>query len=136
MKKITINGHTAEVSEDVYFFYQMLKAMDREPNDFNEFVSDLQNFTRLWDQFKAMKESDEKKSAFEEKLNTHIIAHTIKPRTQYANQQEKKNGKNMLYPVYYFDRERVHSMAMGGNYPIKECNFFVKTRDGGYVKIN
>lgn len=136
MKELTINGQTAQVSDDLYFFFEMLKAMDREPDDFNQFVSDYQNFTSLWVNFKAMQKSDENKGEFEKKLDTHILAHTIKPRTQYAHQQEKKKGKNMLYPVYYFDSERVHSMAMGGNYPIKECNFFVKTRNGGYVKIN
>lgn len=136
MKELTIEGHTAEVSEDVFHCYEMLKAMDREPENFNQFIFDFQNFTSLWDNFKAMQSSETKKSDFEKKLGTHIICHTIKPRTQYAHQQEKKKGKNMLYPVYYFDSERVHSMAMGGNYPIKECNFFVKTREGGYVKIN
>jgi hypothetical protein len=72
---------------------------------------------------------------FEKKLGKHIICHTIKPRTEYCNQQEKRNGKDVLYPVYYFTNDRVHSMAMGGNYPISDCNFFVKTTKGDYIKI-
>ncbi len=135
MKELTINGYTAGVSVEVYHFYEMMKNHGNEPADFNMLISDFTSFLRLWNDFKGMQDSEEKKSDFEKKLGTHIIAHTIKPRTQYAHQQEKRNGKNILYPIYYFDSERVHSMAMGGNYPISECNFFVKTRKGGYVKI-
>lgn len=136
MKDLTINGHSAQVSDEIFYFYEMLKAVDNEPTDFNEFITDFQNFYRLWNTFKALKTSEEMKSEIEKKLSNHILVHTIKPKTQYAHHQEKKNGQNMLYPVYYFDNERVHSMAMGGNYPIKECNFFVRTKNGGYVKIN
>lgn len=136
MRKLTINGHTAEVSEEIYFFYEMLKANKNEPKDFNQFVTDFQNFYSLWLKFKAMKSAEDKKEDFEKELENHIICHTIKPRTQYAHQQEKKNGNTLLYPVYYFDDNRVHSTAVGGNYPIKECNFFVKNLYGNWVKIN
>ncbi len=136
MKSLTINGHTAEVSEEIYFFYEMLKANDQEPKDFNQFLTDFQDFYRLWRDFKAMKSAEEKKDDFEKKLEIHIICHTIKPRTQYAHQQEKRKGKSLLYPVFYFDNDRVHSTAVGGNYPIKECNFFVKSIYGDWVKIN
>jgi hypothetical protein len=135
MKKLTINGQTAEVSVEVYHFYEMMENHGTEFKDFNELINDFTGFLRLWNNFKARNESEEKKSEFEKKLNTHILVHTIKPRTQYAHQQEKKNGKNILYPVYYFDNVRVHSMAPGGNYPINECNFYVQTRKGDYVKI-
>lgn len=134
-KTLTIGEQTAEVSIEVYHFYEMLKNHGNEPESHNVLIFDFTTFMSLWDKFKGMKNSEEKKSDFEKELNTHIIAHTIKPRTQYAHQQEKKKGKNILYPVYYFDDKRVHSMAMGGNYPINECNFFVKTHNGGYVKI-
>lgn len=134
-KLLTINGKTAKVSIAVYHFYEMLKNHGDEPADFNELIYDFTKYMSLWNQYKGMESSKEKKNEFEKTLDTHIIAHTIKPRTQYAHQQEKQNGKDMLYPVYYFDDKRVHSMAMGGNYPINECNFFVKTRNGGYVKI-
>lgn len=134
-KELTINGKTAEVSIEVYHFYEMLKNHGNEPSDFNELIFDFTKFLSLWDQFKGMNDSVERKTEFEKNLKTHILCHTIKPRTQYAHQQEKRNKKDILYPVYYFDEKRVHSMAMGGNYPINECNFFVKTRSGGYVKI-
>lgn len=134
-KELTINGKTAEVATEVYHFYQMLKNHGDEPTDFNELISDFTKYMSLWNQYKGMEDSAESKDEFEKKLDTHILVHTIKPRTQYANQQEKRNGKNVLYPVYYFDDKRVHSMAMGGNYPINECHFYVKTRNGGYVKI-
>ena len=135
MIELTINGKTAEVAPEVHHFYEMMKSHGNEPEDFNELINDFTRFIRMWDDYKGMQESDKKKSDFEKRLDTHVIAHTIKPRTQYAHQQEKRKGKNVLYPVYYFDNERVHSMAMGGNYPINECNFYVKTRDGGYVKL-
>ncbi len=134
-KKLTINGQTADVSYDVFHFYQMLKNHGDEPKDFNQFISDFTKFMSLWNHFKGMKATEEKKSEFEQKLDTHILAHTIKPRTQYAHQQEKKGNKNVLYPVYFFDEKNVHSMAIGGNYPINECIFWVKTRNGGYVKL-
>lgn len=134
-KELTLDGKTAEVSMDVYYFYEMLKHHGDEPKNFDDLIYGFTNFIRLWDDYKGMKASEENKTEFEKKLDTHILAHTIKPRTQYAHQQEKRKGKNMLYPIYYFDEQRVHSMAMGGNYPIKECNFYVKTRNGGYVKL-
>ena len=123
MKELTIGNKTAEVSIEVYHFYEMMKDHGAEPKDINELITDFTQFLRLWDQFKGMNDSENKKDEFEQKLTTHILCHTIKPRTKYAHQQEKKNGKNIIYPIYYFDEQRVHSMAMGGNYPINECNF-------------
>lgn len=135
MVKITIADETAEVAESLYHFHETMKLSDIEIADINQLVFDFTKFISLWGDFKAMEKQENGQSEFEKKLGKHIICHTIKPRTEYANQQEKKNGKDIIYPVYYFTNDRVHSMAMGGNYPISDCNFFVQTNKGNYIKI-
>lgn len=135
MVEITIGSETAEVAEGLAHFYEIMKLNDSPVEDINRLVYDYVKFISLFRDFKAMEEQENGQSDFEKKLNKHIICHTIKPRTEYCNQQEKRNGKDVLYPVYYFTNDRVHSMAMGGNYPISDCNFFVQTNKGNYIKI-
>jgi len=136
MKELIIENRTFEVSESVYHFYFMMQTMDREIKDANQLISDYLKFIDLWDNYKIMKNQSENESEFEKKIAKHILVHTIKPRTEYANQQEKRNGKNILYPIYSFGTNgQLRSMAPGGNYPIKDCNIFVKSDKGGYIKI-
>jgi hypothetical protein len=135
MVEITIGTETAEVAESLAHFHEVLKQNDIPVADINQLVYDYMKFISLFRDFKTMEAQENGMNDFEKKLGKHIICHTIKPKTEYCNQQEKRNGKDVLYPVYYFTSDRVHSMAVGGNYPISDCNFFVKTTKGDYVKI-
>ena len=136
MKEITIGNDTFDVSESVYHFMKMMEFRDKEITDVNQLISDYSKFMDMWNDFKEMKKQTDGESEFEKKLNRQILVHTIKPKTEYANQQEKRNGKNIMYPIYYFGNNgRLESTAMGGNYPIKDCNIFVKSNKGDYVKI-
>ena len=135
MTKITIGKDTVEVSEEVYLFYSFLKNCDRLPKSINELISDYQNFIGLWDNFKAIENRKANDSDFEKSLQNHILCHTIKPKTEYAHQQDFEGGQPVLYPIYSFNGNRLESMAMGGNYPIKDCHIYVKANNGKYIKI-
>ncbi len=136
MKVITIGNDIVNVSESVYHFKQMMEFRDRKIKDVNQLITDYSKFIDMWDNFKEMEKQADGESDFEKKLDKQILAHTIKPKTEYGHQQEKKNGKPILYPIYYFRNDGyLESMAAGGNYPIKDCNIFAKSNKGGYVKI-
>jgi hypothetical protein len=135
MVEITIGTETAEVAEGLAHFYEIMKLNDCQVVDINQLVYDYVKFISMFSDFKAIQEQENGMNEFEKKVSKHIICHTIKPNTEYCNQQEKRNGKEVLYPVYYFTEDRVHSMAMGGNYPIADCRFFVKSAKGNYIKI-
>jgi len=136
MKEITIGNDTVEIAESVYHFKMMMQFRDREIKDVNQLIWDYSKFIDMWDIFKEMKNQTGGESEFEKMLDRQILAHTIKPKTEYANQQEKRNGKPVLYPIYYFRNDGyLKSMAPGGNYPIKDCNIFVRSSKGNYVKI-
>ena len=136
MKEITIGNDTVDVAESVYHFKKMMEFRDREIKDVNQLITDYSKFIDMWDNFKEMEKQADGESDFEKKLDKQILAHTIKPKTEYGHQQEKKNGKPILYPIYYFRNDGyLESMAPGGNYPIKDCNIFAKSSKGGYVKI-
>lgn len=136
MVEITIAGQTVVANKSLIHFLDLMKSEGIEIKDVNQLVFDYMKFIHMWKDFKTKSDQENSETDFEKELNKHIIAHTIKPKTQYAHQQQMKDGKTVLYPVYFFDRDNVHSMGVGGNYPIKECNFFVKTKRGDYVKIN
>lgn len=135
MVKITIGTETAEVAESLVHFHEIMKLNNMPIADLNQLVYDYMSFISLYRDFRAKDEQENAMNDFEKKLGKHIICHTIKPNTEYCHQQGKQNGKDVMYPVYYFTQDRVHSMGVGGNYPIKDCNFFIKTYQGNYIKI-
>ena len=136
-KKITIGNETVEADVSLYHFHEAMKFKGENctPTSINQLLNDFIKFLDMWSDYKEMINQKSKESDFEKKLERHILCMTIKPKTEYAHQQEKEKGKNILYPVYYFTKDTVHSMAMGGNYPIKDCNFYVKSSIGNYLKI-
>ena len=137
MKQIKIKNGTIDLSDSLFYFIELMKAEGKDTTDINQMVNDYMNFMSLWNNFKERKTKAAGESEFEKKLNTQILVHTIKPKTKYANQQEMKNGKPVLYPIYFFrENRRLESMAIGGNYPIEDCNIFVKSNKGNYIKIN
>lgn len=134
---ITIDNEKIDVDESVYLFKRLMELRNRKIENVNQLINDYLKFIDLWDNFKEMEKQADGESDFEKELDKQILAHTIKPKTEYAHQQEMKNGKPVLYPIYYFRNDgRLESMAPGGNYPIKDCNIFAKSNKGGYVKIN
>lgn len=134
--RISKGDEVVECHDSLYHFSKMMESMGRDFSGFNELVFDFQKFISMWDAYQERGLIEESKSDYEKKMSSHLLAHTIKPRTKYANQQEKRNGKPILYPIYYFREDgRLESGALGCNYPVKDCNIYVKNNRGTYIKI-
>ena len=118
VKITTTNGKTIEVHKMVYHFIELLKSNDENVTDLSGIVNNFISFLDYWEDFKKSK----KDSTYDNKHLTRFnLFHTIKPKTEYANQQEIRDGKPVLYPIYRILEGTVYSMACGGNYPIKDC---------------
>jgi len=118
MVKITTNGQTIEVHDILYHFIELLKLNGDNVSDISEIINDFQSYLDYWADFKKSK----KDSTYDNKhLQRFNLFHTIKPKTEYAHQQEMRNGKPVLYPIYRISNGTVYSMACGGNYPLRDC---------------
>jgi hypothetical protein len=118
MVEITTNGETIHVSKMIFHFIEFLKSHGDDISDISMIINEFQSFIDYWEDFKKSK----KDSSYNNKhLQRFNLFHTIKPKTEYAHQQELKNGKAMLYPIYRISNGTVYSMASGGNYPLKDC---------------
>ena len=121
MVKITTNGQPIEVNKTVYHFIELLKSKGDDVSDITALINNFISFLDYWEDFKKSK----KDSSYDNKhLQRFNLFHTIKPKTEYAHQQEHRNGKPLLYPIYRISNGTVYSMACGGNYPIKDCNIY------------
>jgi hypothetical protein len=121
MVKITANGQPIEVNKTVYHFIELLKSNGEDVSDLTSVINNFISFLDYWEDFKKSKKDP---SYDNEHLQRFNLFHTIKPKTEYAYQQEMKNGKPILYPIYRISNGTVHSMACGGNYPIEDCNIY------------
>jgi len=118
MVKITTNGQTVEVNNIVYHFIELLKLNGEDVSDLTTVINNFISFLDYWEDFKKSK----KDSTYDNKhLQRFNLFHTIKPKTEYAHQQEMRNGKPLLYPIYRISNGTVYSMACGGNYPLQDC---------------
>jgi len=118
MVKITTNGQTVEVHDILYHFIELLKLNGDDVSNISEIINNFQCFLDYWADFKKSK----KDSTYDNKhLQRFNLFHTIKPKTEYAYQQELRNGKPILYPIYRISNGTVYSMASGGNYPLRDC---------------
>ena len=118
MVKITTNGQTVEVNNIVYNFIELLKLNGEDVSDLTTVINNFISFLDYWEDFKKSK----KDSTYDNKhLQRFNLFHTIKPKTEYAHQQEMRNGKPLLYPIYRISNGTVYSMACGGNYPLQDC---------------
>ena len=121
MVEIITNERTIQVNKMVYHFIELLKLHGEDTSDISTIIREFQSFLDYWEDFKKSK----KDSTYN---NTHLqrfnLFHTIKPKTEYAHQQEMKNGKPMLYPIYRIKNSTIYSMASGGNYPLKDCRIY------------
>jgi hypothetical protein len=122
MVQITSNGETFEVDKMLYHFIEFLKLHGDDISNISNIVNEFQSFLEYWDDFKKSKRNPTYES---KNLNRFNLFHTIKPNTEYANQQDYKEGKPMLYPVYRIERNTVYSQASGGNYPLVDCIIYV-----------
>lgn len=122
MIEITSNGQTFLVNKMIFHFIEFLKLHGEDTSDITTIINEFQSFLDYWEDFKRSK----KESTYDNKhLQRFNLFHTIKPKTEYTHQQEMKNGKPMLYPIYRITNGTVYSMASGGNYPLKDCNLFI-----------
>jgi len=122
MVKITTNGQTIEVHDILYHFIELLKLNGDNVSDISEIINDFQSYLDYWADFKKSK----KDSTYDNKhLQRFNLFHTIKPKTEYAYQQELRNGKPILYPIYRISNGTVFSMACGGNYPLRDCVLYI-----------
>lgn len=123
MIEVTMEGKTFQVNKMLWHFIEFLKAHDEEASNISNVINDMQTFLHCWDDFKRSK----KDFTYDNKnLQRFNLFHTIKPKTQYYDQQRfDEKGKPLLFPVYRVTSERVHSMACGENYPIQDCILYV-----------
>jgi hypothetical protein len=118
MVKITTNGQTIQVNKMIFHFIEFLKLYGDDVSDISTIISEFQSFLDYWEDFKNSK----KEATYNNKhLQRFNLFHTIKPKTEYAHQQDFRNGKPTLYPIYRITNGTVYSMACGGNYPLKDC---------------
>jgi hypothetical protein len=130
MVTITTNGQTIEVNKMVYHFIELVKSHGEGTSDITDIINNFQSFLDYWEDFKRSK----KDFSYENKhLQRFNLFHIIKPKTKYAHQQEKRNGKPLLYPIYRISNGTVYSMACGGNYPLKDCIIYVG--DGTKIEL-
>jgi hypothetical protein len=122
MVEITINGKTIMVNKMIFHFIELLKLHDEDILNVTEIVNNFSSFLECWDDFKKSKKDFTYNNKHLQRFN---LFHTIKPKTQYCHQQDMKNGKPVLYPVYRISNGTVYSMASGGNYPLKECELYL-----------
>ena len=125
---MTQDGHNFQVSKSVHLFVEFLKEMGEDVSNIDDVINAMQPFLTCW--------HDYKKSIFDSQfdnpnLKKFALFHTIKTGTQYAHQQKKVDGKPVVYPISGISNGEVHSTAVGGDYPIKDCNFFTKV--GGKI---
>jgi len=131
MIEITLDGgKKIEVNKMIWYFIELLKIHDDAIPDITTIINEFSSFLDYWDDFRMSK----KDATYENKhLQRFNLFHTIKPKTEYAHQQDFKEGKALLYPVYRISNGTVYSMACGGNYPLEDC--IIYTRDGKTIEI-
>ena len=118
MVEITTNGEKILVDKEIYHFVEFLKAHGEDVTDITNIINEYQPFLNYWEDFKNSKIEPTYNNKHLQRFN---LFHTIKPKTEYANQQDFKNGKPILYPIYRISNGTVYSMACGVKYPLKDC---------------
>jgi hypothetical protein len=122
MVEITTNGQTIQVNKMIFHFIEFLKLHGDDVSDITTIINKFQSFLDYWEDFKK----SEKEATYNNKhLQRFNLFHTIKPKTEYAHQQQIQNGKPLLYPIYRITNGTVYSMASGGNYPLKDCILYL-----------
>jgi hypothetical protein len=122
MVTIKTGGVTLEVNKMVFHFIELLRMHGEDVSNITSVINNFQSFLDYWEDFKKSK----KDFTYDNKhLHRFNLFHSIKPKTEYAHQQEFKNGKPLLYPIYRISNGTVYSMACGGNYPLKDCIIYV-----------
>jgi hypothetical protein len=106
----------------IFHFIELLKLLDEDVSNISEIINNFSSFRDYWKDFN---ESKKETTYYNKHLQRFNLFHTIKPKTQYYHQQDMKNGKPVLYPVYRIQNGTVYSMASGGNYPIDECKLYI-----------
>lgn len=130
MVVITSNGKKIEVSKMLYHFIELLKSRGDDVNDLTFIINEFQSFLHCWEDFKRSKRD----ATYDNKnLQRFNLFHTIKPNTEYANQQDYTDGKPQLYPIYRISKGTVFSMGSGGNYPLKDCKIYCG--DGSSIEL-
>ena len=121
MAEITTNGEKILVDKTIYHFIEFLKAHGEDVSDITIIINEFQSFINYWEDFKKSKIEPTYNNKHLQRFN---LFHTIKPKTEYAHQQEFNKGKALLYPIYRISNGTVYSMACGGNYPLKDCAIY------------
>ena len=131
MIEITLDGgKKIEVNKMIWHFIELLKIHDDAIPDITTIINEFSSFLDYWNDFRM----SIKDAAYENKhLQRFNLFHTIKPKTEYAHQQDFKEGKALLYPVYRISNGTVYSMACGGNYPLEDC--IIYAGDGKTIEI-
>jgi hypothetical protein len=122
MVTITTNGKTIKVNKMLFHFIEFLKLHGEDVSDITTIINEFQSFIDYREDFKKSK----KEATYDNKhLQRFNLFHTIKPKTEYAHQQDYKNGKPTIYPIYRISNGTVYSMASGGNYPLEDCILYL-----------
>jgi hypothetical protein len=122
MYEMTQDGQTFEVGKSLYLFIEFMKEMGHDVSNIDEVINQMQPFLTCWEDYKQSLDD----AKFENpSIKKFALFHQIKPNSKYAHQQKK----GILYAISRISQDTVHSTAVGGNYPVKDCNFFVKNGD-------
>lgn len=128
---VTLNGESYEVSKEMYHFIELYKL--RNPDEAFGLHKIMNEYISFMNYLDAFEESKKEPTYKNEHLQTFALFHTIKPNTQYHPQQEHKEDKPVLYPVFkVLSNGWLKSMCAGTNYPIWECELYVRDNEGLY----
>jgi hypothetical protein len=110
----------------LYHFIELLKLHGDDVSDISSIINGFGDFIQSYNDFRRVK----KDYSFEsQNLQRFAIYHTIKPGTQYYDQQKIVDGKPIHYPVYHFFGNELESSAPGSNYPLDDCILYIRTGD-------